>query len=460
MKNNKDNNTKGVKATIVSFFVLMFVGACVALYLPLRPTISESENRELTKFPEFSISALMDGSYFSGISTWYADTFPMREMFMNANAKIKSFYGIGDSISGFSDNYAEDIPEVGEDVEPATLPAQDPETTAENKTQSQTEKEDETEAKTEIKTEAESEEDAEDHIIQELGAVLIVDKSAYEYYNFVQSTADKYASAINTTGAKLKGKARVFDIVVPTSIDINLSPSVRQGINTSDQKKATNYIYSRISSDVTKVNAFDALYEKRNEYLYFRTDHHWTARGAYYTYYEYAKSAGITAHPLSYFEEQDHGEFLGTFYNDSGKNTTLEKNPDKFYVYMPKGDIKMTVTDKNGNRTNPPLIADASQYSRGLKYLAFIAGDNPYTHIVNSSITDGSSCLVIKESFGNAFVPFLTANYGEIHVIDYRYWSGNIASFVETNGIDDVIFINNMSATRNKSIINKLAGIS
>lgn len=442
---NKKRVSKGVKATIVSFFVLLFAGACVALYLPLRPTMSESENRELTKFPEFSFAALMDGSYFSGISTWYADTFPFREMFMNANAKIKSFYGIGDSISGFSDNYAEDIPEVGEDIEPATLPSKEPDTTVEKETHTQ--------AHTE-------KEEVEEPIVQELGAVLIVDNSAYEYYNFVQSTADKYASAINTTGAKLKGKARVFDIVVPTSIDINLSPAVRKGINTSDQKKATNYIYSRISSDVNKVNAFDALYAKKDEYLYFRTDHHWTALGAYYTYEAYAKAAGITAHPLGYFEKQDHGEFLGTFYNDSGKNATLEKNPDTFYVYKPKGNIKMTVTNAKGNTATYPLIANASEYSRGMKYLAFIAGDNPYTHIVNSDITDGSSCLVIKESFGNAFVPFLTANYGEVHVIDYRYWKGNISSFVETNGIDDVIFMNNMSATRNKSIINKLADIS
>ncbi len=443
MKKENKRVNKGTKALIVSFLVLLFAGACVALYLPLRPTYSESEKRELTKFPEFSFSSLLDGSYFNGISTWYADTFPWREMFINANAKIKSFYGVGDTISGFSDSNVEDIPDVGEDVAPVTLPSEEPATTDAEVSETQTQKE-----------------EAEDPIIQELGAVLIVDKSAYEYYNFVQSTADKYASAVNTTGAKLKGKARVFDIVVPTSIDINLSPSVRKGINSSDQKKATNYIYSRISSDVVKVNAFDALYARRNEYLYFRTDHHWTALGAYYTYYEYAKAAGITPYALTQFEEQNHGEFLGTFYNDSGKNETLKKNPDTFYVYMPDGDIKMNVTDKNGNTTNLPLIANASEYSRGMKYLAFIAGDNPYTHIVNSTITDGSSCLVIKESFGNAFVPFLTANYGEVHVIDYRYWKGNIASFVESNGVDDVIFINNMSATRNKSIINKLVGIS
>ena len=100
MRKRKKNK---VRAVIVSFFVLLFVVATVALYMPLRPTYSEAEKRELTDFPEFSVQALLDGSYFDGISTWYSDTFPFREIFINANSKIKSFYGIGDSISGFVD---------------------------------------------------------------------------------------------------------------------------------------------------------------------------------------------------------------------------------------------------------------------------------------------------------------------------------------------------------------------
>ncbi|MBQ7100549.1 MAG: hypothetical protein IJN81_02870, partial [Clostridia bacterium] len=72
---NKRNKNKS-RAVIAAFAVLLFVGATVALYLPLRPTYSEAEKRELTEFPEFSVTALLDGSYFDGIGTWYSDTFP------------------------------------------------------------------------------------------------------------------------------------------------------------------------------------------------------------------------------------------------------------------------------------------------------------------------------------------------------------------------------------------------
>lgn len=439
--NNKSQKKapKGTKAIIICFFVTLFAGACVALYLPLRPTYSEAEKRELAKFPEFTFSSLFDGSYFNGISTWYADTFPWRDMFMNANVKIKSFYGFGDdSINSLADGDADDIPEIGEaPAAPITLP-------------------DVEDVPEEEKTE---DDDGANAVVQNLGAVLIVDDSAYEYYSFSRDIADKYASTINTAAAQLKGKARVFDIIVPTSTDITLSASVRKGLNSSDQKKAIDYMYSVISSDAIKVNAFDSIYAHREEYIYFRTDHHWTARGAYYAYSEYSKAAGIRPAALTDFEEKDFGEFVGAFYNDTDKNPALEKNPDKLIAYAPKGNVKLTFTDSKGSKVNWNVVTDVSDWKRGAKYSAFIGGDNPYTHIVNSDITDGSSCVVIKESFGNAFVPFLTANYSEIHVIDYRYWSGNLSQFVTENGVDDVVFVNNISATRNKSLVNKMGKI-
>ncbi len=432
MKETNKPKFKGAKAVSVSFLVLLFAGAAVALYLPLRPTYSEAEKRELTKFPEFSFASLADGSYFNGISTWYADTFPWRETFMNANAKIKSFYGIGDSISGFSDNVSDDIPSVDENTPPATLPDIEPETEA----------------------------PVDDSLVQKLNTVLIVDDSAYEYYSFIRSTADRYASVVSVTADKLKDKARVFDMVVPTSTDITLEDSVRKDINTSDQKKAIDYIYSVISPNAYKVKTFDAIRARKDEYVYFRTDHHWTALGAYYAYCEYTKAADIKTAALTDFEEKQFENFVGAFYNDSDKNPALEKNPDTIHAYAPKGDVTLTYTDRKGNEVKWKVIADVSEWSRGSKYNTFIGGDNPYAHITNPAITDGSSCVVIKESFGNAMVPFLTENYGEIHVIDYRYWEGNITEFVEKNGIDDVIFINNISATRNSSLVNKLSKIS
>ena len=429
---NKRNKNKS-RAVIAAFAVLLFVGATVALYLPLRPTYSEAEKRELTEFPEFSVTALLDGSYFDGIGTWYSDTFPFREMFINANSKIKSFYGIGDSISGFVDEMGDEIPVIPETPtggESATVP---PTTEPPDK--------------------------PDDPLIQKLSSVIIVDNAAYEYYSFIRSTADGYAATVNRAVNALKGKSRVFCMVIPTSIDIMLDDDIRKNVSTTSQNDAINYIYSVTSPEAVKIKLYEPLRAHRDEYIYFRTDHHWTALGAYYAYCEYAAAAGLTPAALTDFEEKKFDDFVGAFYNDTDKDPALEKDPDTVYAYKPVGNVKLEYTDKKGNKVKWPVISDVSGWSRGSKYSTFIGGDQPYTHIVNSDITDGSSCLVIKESFGNAMVPFLTANYAEVHVIDYRYWKGDINEFAKKNGIDDVIFLNNISATRNKSLMNTLSTI-
>ncbi len=442
---NKKPKNKA-KAVIISFLVLLFVGATAALYLPLRPSYSESEKRELTKFPEFSMASLLDGSYFNGISTWYSDTFPLRDAFISLNSRIKSFYGIGDSISGFTDEIGDDIPVVPE----TSAPTQNENVTGENETVT---------VPPATKPPATKKPEKDEPLVQKLSSVIIVDNAAYEYYSFIRSTADSYAGAVSAAADSLKGKSRVFCMIIPTSTDITLDDNIRKNVNSSKQNDAINYMYSVMSPTAHKVKLYDTLREHRDEYVYFRTDHHWTALGAYYAYLEYAAAAGINPAQLSDFEEKKFDNFVGAFYNDSGKDPALEKEPDTVYAYKPVGNVKLEYTDKKGDKYNWPVISDVSNWSRGTKYNTFIAGDQPYTHIVNSDITDGSSCLVIKESFGNAMVPFLTANYAEVHVIDYRYWDGSIAEFAKKNSIDDVIFLNNISATRNKALVNSLNSI-
>ena len=117
----------------------------------------------------------------------------------------------------------------------------------------------------------------------------------------------------------------------------------------------------------------------------------------------------------------------------------------------------MQYTDKNGKKISWDVIYDVSKYPANIKYSAFIGGDNPFTEITNEDIQDGSSCLVVKESFGNAFVPYLTDHYEKVYVVDYRYWEGSIVSLAEEKGVDDVLFVNNLSMIRNDYLTGKLA---
>ena len=116
-------------------------------------------------------------------------------------------------------------------------------------------------------------------------------------------------------------------------------------------------------------------------------------------------------------------------------------------------------SSEDSELTGGKVIFDESTAAASLKYGAFIMGDNPYTVIENPDLSDGSKCIVVKESFGNAFVPFLVDHYQTVYVVDYRYYSGSVSQLARDKGVTDVLFVNNLSAIRGSYQMGKLAGV-
>ena len=93
-------------------------------------------------------------------------------------------------------------------------------------------------------------------------------------------------------------------------------------------------------------------------------------------------------------------------------------------------------------------ISDEKIYS---KYLTFLGSDYRLMELTNESITDGSTCLIVKDSYGNALAPFVTQSYHKVYVMDYRkYGTMGISRFCEKYGVDDVWFVPYMIATQSQ----------
>lgn len=452
------------KVQVIAFSTVLLAGMVLSLIIPLRPTISASEKRELAKFPEFSVEALVSGDYFDGIDAWFSDTFPFREAITGINTKLNEWYGFGDKVSAMNNNTGDEIPDVP--TRPADNVIQTPqtseapsETTSESTTADTSET---TPAPSETQTEPTSEKptepkkDPEPKKTQTLGGVLIAGKAAYEYYNFVQSTADRYIRSVSHAGKMLYGKAAVYDVLIPTSIDITLDDATRKNVSSNDQKKAIDYFYGSMSKKVKTVDIYETLRGHRKEYIYYRTDHHWTALGAYYAYADVIKAAGKTPVDIKKMEEVNYGEFLGSFYSDTKQNKKLKKNADELIAYQPYYSTTLKYIDSKGNTYNWPLVNNVSDYNTAYKYSCFAAGDQPYVKVVNNDIDSKDTCVVVKESFGNAMIPFFAGNYKKVYVLDYRYWHGDFYDFIEKKGVSDVYFLNNMSATRNSMLVDSL----
>ncbi len=415
---NKEKNTKRKYQTIkISlFFIVLFIIGIIGLILPIRPTQSQIEKRELEKFPTFTIGTFWDGTYFSQISTWYADSFPFRESLLSLNSSFEQMYGFQSEQIISSNNSTEE-------------------------------------------TDSEKEENYVDAAIDEMpetsGDVYISGDTGFSICYFDESGGDEYVEMIDKAQKKLDGIADIYTMLVPTSIGINLSDSIQQELHSSDQKEATEYIYAGIEKTNDKVNIvdiYDTLKKHNSEYLYFRTDHHWTALGAYYAYEEFCSVKGITPTALEDYETMEFSDFLGSLYSSSNQASSLKNNPDTIIAYIPTSTNDMVYIDASGDEYQWKVIYDVSSYNSSTKYSTFIAGDQPFSYIVNPNKDDGSACVVIKESYGNAFVPFIVDDYEYVYIVDYRYfykydkYNNSIYDLVVDKDINDVIFINNAEA--------------
>lgn len=457
---------KAALIKIVAFLTAIVAGAVISLLIPLRPKRSVTERRMLSSFPEISVDDFLDGTYFAGIDTWFSDTFPGRDGLISCNEFMTGLYGIRKNVIHGEVVKGDDIPDTDIDErqfdylnnvnsEKATEPEE--ETREINYSYDDTV----TINADEIGNNVDSDESGTGTSAkagESLGSIFVVGDSAYNYYSFSKTVSDEYVSVVNDLADKLKGKATVYNMIVPTSIDVTLDDATRNSITSSNQRKAILYMYSNMNSNVGKCYIYNLMHQHRDEYIYFRTDHHWTALGAYYAYTAFMTQLGKNAYSLDSFKEHDMGAFVGSYYTQT-RVSSLSNNPDNLIAYEPFSTNSLKMINKDNQFIDYNIVTDVSKWNNTSKYSAFIGGDNAYTEINNPNVTDGSSVLVIKESFGNAMVPFLVENFQNVYVIDYRYYKDSVSELVDKNNIENVVFVNNISITSTSDRVQELKDI-
>ena len=289
-----------------------------------------------------------------------------------------------------------------------------------------------------------------------------VDNKAYSDYAYVNSAVENYATVVNKTAKALENKVKVYDLVIPTAIGITLPDDVvdktRGYVN---QAEAIENIFKKMDKSVIPVNCYDNMMRHRDEYLYFGTDYHWNGKGAYYAYEAFCKTKGVKPVTLEERELKKFDGFLGALYwKNCKEDPVLKENPDTVEAYLPKSKTAtMKYTDTKGQTYDWPIIYDVTEWKASTKYSAFAGADNPISVFTNPEVKDGSVCVVVKESFGNALLPFLVDNYSTIYEIDYRYWKGDLVKFALENKANDLIFANNLEMISTNMLVGQLAGI-
>lgn len=459
-KRKEEARKKRRRAFAAPFFTVLFALGLIALIIPLRPTESMREKRKLAQFPSFTVKTLLSGDFFDGVSTWYSDTFPGREGWMDVARGLENLHGITNNVVVISQiNSGEQTqldlpapavetpaptpeasaePEGGESAEPTPTPEPTPPPTPEP-----------TPYYEEIDTPTESVEtwgglgDNDEKVIH--GTALQIGGAAFEKFQFIEGLTTMNANMVSrAAGIAKEYDVRFFDMPIPASVGVLLSSDLLDRLGMDDQGQAIAFKFEKENDDVLKVNVFNTLVRHNGEYIYFRTDHHWTALGAYYAYEAFCRVADFEPVPLEAYTELDQGDFLGSFYSTSPQPAKLED--DRLYAYYPPGNIEMQVYN-NGYTYGAEPIIDRSQSSIFDKYTCFLGGDHTMTVLTNNDLGDDApNCAVYKDSYGNPFVLYLTQHYHRVYALDFRkYDAMGMRSFIQAYHINDVILAESMS---------------
>lgn len=275
---------------------------------------------------------------------------------------------------------------------------------------------------------------------------------------FIRNSAQEreYTEAVNMYAEKLPQNIEMYSMLIPTQLEF--CEPIYKNLQDS-QFDAINAIYEGLNPRVKVIDAYSALREHTDEYIYFRTDHHWTPLGAYYGYREFMNVSGGAASDKDNYEVNKINNMLGYLY-DRVPQTDSDITPDtiNWYEVDPDNKIKTVMHDvgANGEITDYKGV----MYDRTkANYLFFFGSDHPIVDMVNTENPNGKTIAVMKDSYTNVLAPWLIKSYHRVILIDPRIYTGTIDTIIDEFNPDDFLFVNYIFTTVFKDYTDLMKGI-
>lgn len=281
--------------------------------------------------------------------------------------------------------------------------------------------------------------------------------------NIVKQTSLDRSNGMVSSFLQMYDQPITFSLV-PNSYAI-LEDEVPTGFPGADQQAYTQQIYrtlSEVDDQLEIVDFSDALSQHKDEYIYYRTDHHWTTLGAYYAYVAYCEQKGLTPVSLEELEENKVEDFYGTFYSKAKRPsqpadtiTWYDVDVDEFaFVANLQQDKQLAQLGEVVQEDGLELLRvdgmmDQRKFEVRDKYAAFMWGNSGYvkiksSHNLNHQEGKTSRLLLFKDSYANSMIPYLTYNYDEIIVVDLRYMAKSTKELMQEE-FDDIFVMYNFS---------------
>lgn len=245
-----------------------------------------------------------------------------------------------------------------------------------------------------------------------------------------------YAEVVSSYKEMVGDSVNVYNMSIPLASQFYMPADMADVFD--DQAAAIKNIGDSLVN-VTNIDLIDTLSAHLNEYIYSRTDHHWAPLGAYYAAQKFCEVAGVPFADLGTYEKCVKENFCGTM--DAFTNYAipeLSAHPDTFIYYKPSNEYTTTYYDETFTTgTEGDLFYD---WVEGVGcYSVFMGGDLQIPEI-KTDVGNGRCLVIIKDSYGNALVPFFVGSFEKIYVIDFRHVEVNMKDFFEKVGATDILF--------------------
>ncbi len=419
---SEKTNKKIHRVNVIVFCGILLGGGIASLAMK-KESVSVMENRKLATFPDFSDSTLWNGTYFKDIEAYYADNFPLRDKWIGVSSSFRNSIGFQSSEIKIYD------------------PTND--TEANEKTDT---------IRNEVVTGGPLPDD--DATGEVKKKVFVFKNRAFEMFGGGPAMGVSYANVINAYNRLGIPGLQVYNLIIPVALEFELTEKYAK--LQKPNRPAIENIYNALDSNIKKVWAIDEIRKHREEYIYFNTDHHWTSLGAYYAYRAFCYTAGLTPLSLDTVLSKTKNSFLGSLYRLT-RDPKLQSNPDSVRYYLFRDSLNFYVGNNTIGYWNK-----SKMYGEGASgpnsYSVFLQGDLPIVKM-ETQHKNGRKIAMVKESYGNAFAPFLINNYEKVIVVDQRYYTGDFIKMLRAEGINELLFINNIFAAHTPFHIEKIKGL-
>lgn len=428
-----------------SVFIIFTI---VFLFFP-RTKYSELEKRDLAEFPDVTDYRGRLSQLTADISTWFSDSEPFRDRFMTMSMGFRDAIGFtpgdpGEKISFKPSDTPLASPDADADLENIPEAVGNPLAEANAKTSNS-------------------------------GTIVVGSGDnvrALMAYGASPQAGARFVDMASEFARELPG-VNLYALIAPLATEFYL-PEKASGLS-KPQKPVLDYIRDHLPAGVTFVDVYPRLAAHTDEPIYLRTDHHWAPLGAYYAAQAFARAAGVPFRDLDSYEAHTIRNFVGSMYGYT-KDIAVKNAPEDFVYYTPKGlDYKTTYVTYHTNK-DYRISSETKPYAgkffhtfkdgSGNAYLTFMGGDQHLVK-VETGTPSRRKLLIIKDSYGNPIPGYLFYSFGEVHVIDFRYFPHNLKKYIHENGITDILFafntfnaVSSVNMSRTAKLLNHAGGFA